>query len=158
MSSPLPDTSARRAPENLAILLREPFRAMTDLLMQRLTERGHPEVRYAHGAVFQYLDDGGTRVGVLAERARMTKQSMAELVAHLERHGYVERVPDPADGRARLVRATARGREVFAIARQVMADVEERLDARLGAERVTALREILNEVGEELDPRVPADY
>ena len=103
MSSGLPDTSARRAPENLAILLREPFVVLSDRLIERLAARGHPEVRYAHGAVFQYLDDAGTRVSVLAARARIAKQSMAELVAHLERHGYVERVADPADGRAKLV-------------------------------------------------------
>jgi DNA-binding PadR family transcriptional regulator len=98
-------------PENLAVLLREPFRAMTDELMVRLAARGHPEVR-----------------------ARMTKQSMTELVAHLERHGYVERVPDPADGRAKLVRATERGREVYAIARDATRDVQDRLDARLAAD------------------------
>ena len=150
MSSRLPRTSARDAPENLAILLREPFRAMTDGLMERLTTRGHPAVRYAHGAVFQYLDDDGTRVSVLADRARMTKQSMTELVAHLERHGYVERILDPADGRAKLVRATPRGREVFAIAREAMAEVHARLDARLGPERMSTLRELLREIGEEL--------
>ena len=49
----------------------------------------------------------------LAARAQITKQSMAELVAHLEQYGYVERIPDPADGRAKLVRATIRGRAVF---------------------------------------------
>ena len=154
MSSHLPDTSARGAPENLAILLREPFVAMNDRLMARLAAEGHPEFRSAHGAVFQYLDDAGTRVSTLAQRARMTKQSMAELVAHLERHGYVERVPDPGDRRAKLVRATARGREVFALARATMADVDARLDAALGAERVAELRALLVEVGAALgEPR-----
>jgi len=142
----LPDTTARDAPENLAILLREPFRAMNDLLLARLAERGHPQVRASHGLVFQHLDDAGTRVGVLAERAQMTKQSMAELVAHLERHGYVERVADAADGRAKLVRATARGRAVYAIAREVVAEVEARLDARLGADKVRRLRALLEEL------------
>ena len=49
--SRLPQTSAREAPENLAILLREPFRAMSEQLIERLAERGHPEVRNAHGNV-----------------------------------------------------------------------------------------------------------
>ena len=147
MSSQLPDTSARRAPENLAILLREPFVAMSDGLMRRLAATGHPEVRYAHGAVFQYLDDAGTRVSDLAARARITKQSMAELVAHLERHGYVERVPDPGDRRAKLrPRRPARGREVFAIARAAMDDVDARLDAALGPARVRELRVLLEDV------------
>jgi DNA-binding MarR family transcriptional regulator len=150
MSSRLPETTARHAPENLAILLREPFRSINDELMARFAVRGHPEVRAAHGAVFEYLDDAGTRVSVLAERARMTKQSMTELVAHLERHGYVERVPDPADGRAKLVVATARAREVYAIARETVRDVQIRLEKRLGAARMAELRALLLEVGDEL--------
>ena len=146
MSSRLPDTSARHAPENLAILLREPFRAMNDELLGRLAERGHPEVRASHGMVFQYLDDPGTRVSVLAERAQMTKQAMAELVAHLEAHGYVERVGDPRDGRAKLVRATGRGREVYAIAREVVGEVEARLTEQLGEAKLRRLRALLQEL------------
>ena len=74
---------------NLAVLMREAFIALNDLVIDRLTERGHADVRPAHGTVFQYLDDTGTTVSVLAERAQMTKQAMAELVRHLEKHGYV---------------------------------------------------------------------
>ena len=145
-STRLPETSARRAPENLAILLREPFRAMSEELMERLVERGHPEVRVSHGSVFQFLDDDGTRVSVLAERAQVTKQAMAQLVAHLEEHGYVDRVPDPDDRRAKLVRATDRGREVFAVARELMADVEARLTERLGEAKLRRLRTLLGEL------------
>jgi DNA-binding MarR family transcriptional regulator len=146
MSSKLPNTSARRAPENLAILLREPFRAGTDLLHRRFAERGHPEIRPPHGNVMQYLDDGGTRVSVLAERAQMTKQSMAELVAHLEQLGYVERAPDPSDRRAKLVRATPRGRQLYAIAREVVAEIEAEWTRRLGKAKMRRLRELLEEL------------
>jgi DNA-binding MarR family transcriptional regulator len=142
----LPRTSARDRPENLAILLREPFRAGTELLHERLAARGHPEVRAPHGAALQYLDDEGTHVSELARRAQVTKQSMAELVAHLERHGYVERVPDPGDRRARLVRATPRAREVYAIAREVVAELEARWTAQLGAARMRQLRTLLEEL------------
>lgn len=148
--SRLPDTTARRRPENLAILLREPFRAMSEELMERLAAQGHGEVRFPHGNVLQFLDDAGTRVSVLAQRAQMTKQSMAQLVAHLEAHGYVERVPDPDDGRAKLVRATDRGREVFAVVREFVADVEARLEERMGAERIRQLRALLEELNQVL--------
>jgi DNA-binding MarR family transcriptional regulator len=143
MSPDLPDTSARRAPENIAILLREPFRAASERLQRRLLERGHVEVRPPHGAVFQYLDDAGSRVGVLAERAGVSKQAMAQLVAHLEEYAYVERVPDPDDGRARLVRATARGREVYAIARELVREVEAEWERALGKARMRELRALL---------------
>jgi DNA-binding MarR family transcriptional regulator len=146
MSSTLPQTSSRNAPENLAILLREPFRAMNARLLERLAERGHPEVRSSHGNVFQYLDDDGTRVSLLAERARVSKQAMAQLVAHLENHGYVERVADPHDGRAKLVRATDRGREVFAIAREVVAEVDAQVTERLGEAKLRRLRALLAEL------------
>ena len=146
MSTRLPNTAARAAPENLAILLREPFRAGNEVLHRRFAESGHTEVRPPHANVMQFLDDDGTRVSVLAERAQMTKQSMAELVAHLERHGYVERVPDPADRRAKLVRATPRGREVYAIARALVDEITARVEARLGARRLAELRNLLEEL------------
>jgi DNA-binding MarR family transcriptional regulator len=146
MSNQLPETTARRAPENLAILLRQPFRTMNQELIGRLAERGHPQIRYPHGAVFEYLDDAGTRVSVLADRAQMTKQAMAQIVAHLEEHGYVERVPDPSDRRAKLVRTTARGRSVFAIVRDFIAEVDLRLSERLGPAKLKRLRALLEEL------------
>jgi DNA-binding MarR family transcriptional regulator len=150
MSSRLPETTARAAPENLAILLREPFQAMTDVLLERLAARGHGAVRQPHAAVFEFLDDDGTRVSVLAERARITKQSMAELVAHLEAHGYVARQADPADGRAKLVRATAKGGEVYAIARETTAELEAHLGAQLGERDLARLRALLARASEAL--------
>jgi DNA-binding MarR family transcriptional regulator len=146
MSTRLPKTSARRAPENLAILLREPFRVGTEVLHRRFAERGHPDIRPPHGNVMQFLDDDGTRVSVLAERAQMTKQSMAELVAHLERLGYVERVPDPSDRRAKLVRATRRGKQLYVIAREVVAEIEAEWTRRLGRAKMRQLRRLLEEL------------
>jgi DNA-binding MarR family transcriptional regulator len=146
MSNRLPTTSARSGPENLAILLREPFRAGNELLHRAFAEHGHPEIRPPHGSVMQFLDDGGTRVSVLAERAQITKQSMAELVAHLEQLGYVARAPDPSDQRAKLVRATPRGKQLYAIAREVVAEIEAEWTRRLGEVKMRQLRELLEEL------------
>jgi DNA-binding MarR family transcriptional regulator len=112
-------------------------------VLERLAERGHGSVRPVHAAVFQFLDDTGTTVSLLAERAQMTKQAMAELVAHLEAHGYVVRTPDPADRRAKLVRPTQRGREVVEIAQALVPELEQWVDSLLGADRARALREDL---------------
>ena len=133
----------RERPANLAVLMREAFVALNDMVVARLAERGHGLVRAAHGAVFQYLDDTGTTVSVLAERAQMTKQAMAELVQHLERHGYVIRVPDPSDRRAKLVLPTERGKEIIAIAQGLVPELEARVAQLLGEERVGALRQDL---------------
>jgi DNA-binding MarR family transcriptional regulator len=150
MSSDPPATSARPGRHNLGILLREPFRIASERLHERLAESGHPQVRAPHGNVLQFLDDAGTPVSVLARRAQITKQSMAELVAHLERHGYVERVPDPRDRRAKLVRATARGREVYVIARRFAAETEASWAERLGADKLARLRALLEELNDAL--------
>jgi DNA-binding MarR family transcriptional regulator len=122
------------------VLLRDAYLTLNDLVIARLAEKGHAAVRPAHSAVFQHLDDTGTTVSTLAARAQMTKQAMAELVGHLERHGYVVRVPDPTDRRAKLVQPTAAGREVVAIAQALVPEVERHVDAALGADRVRALR------------------
>jgi DNA-binding MarR family transcriptional regulator len=150
MSADLPHTAARRSPANLGLLLREPYRIASEELHKRIRERGHPDVRPPRGNVFGFLDDAGTPVSELARRAQITKQSMAELVAHLERHGYVERVPDPGDRRAKLVRATARGSEVYSIAREVTAEIEREWTARLGARKMRRLRELLQELNDGL--------
>ena len=76
----------------------------------------------------------------------MTTQSMAELIRHLETHGYVYRVPDPHDRRAKRVQATDRGRDVFAIVRELVEKTEQRLLEALGAHRMSRLRDDLEAV------------
>jgi DNA-binding MarR family transcriptional regulator len=136
MSSPSPKPPGeqgrpRAGATSLGVLLREPVRRGNELLHERLAERGHPEVRVPHGNVLQFLDAEGTRVSELARRAQITKQSMAELVAHLEHHGYVVRVPDPADRRAKLVRITPAGAERHAAVVAAIHTMEDELLAAL---------------------------
>ena len=131
---------------NTAVLLREAFRALNDLALARLAAEGHEEVRPAHAAVFQYLDADGTTVSTLAGRAQMTKQAMAELVRHLETHGYVVRIPDPADRRAKRVTPTDRGRDVFRIVTELIPEIEALVATTIGAARVRALHRDLDAV------------
>jgi DNA-binding MarR family transcriptional regulator len=133
---------------NTAVLLREAFVALNGQVVPRLVERGHPDVRPTHNAVFQYLEATGTTVSTLAERAEMTKQAMGELVAYLEERGYVDRVPDPSDRRAKLVRPTAKGREVYAIVRELVPEMEQRLVEAVGATRMRQLRRDLQTIQE----------
>lgn len=146
MSRPRPITAGRERPTNLAVSMREAFLALNDLVLARLADRGHGNVRAAHTAVFQYLDDTGTTVSALAARAQITKQAMAELVQYLEACGYLHREPDPDDRRAKLVLPTERGREVVAIAQDLVPQLEDRITSVLGAERVEALRADLDTI------------
>src|SRR5438270_7276343 len=134
----------------LSRLLLEAHRSLGGELLEGLSERGYPDVRPGHAALFMNIDRRtGTRLTELARRAHMTKQGMMLLVDDLEERGYVRRVPDPEDARAKLVRLTARGRNYVAEARRAMAAVESRARRELGWRRYAALRTALRErVGE----------
>lgn len=140
------------ARENLPLALRAAFAAMNDLVIPYLVQHGFDDLRAAHAAVFPILDAGST-VSALAQRAGMTKQAMAELVVYLERHGYVEREPDPADLRAKLVRPTARGLRVIDTARGLAPAMEDRVAALIGAERLHQLRHDLELIRREFRER-----
>ena len=105
--------------------------------------------------MFGNIDPEGTRLTELAERARMTKQSVGEVTSDLEQRGYVERVPDPSDGRAKIIRLTERGRAAQALGIGLIDEIEQEWAERFGAERVAALREALEAItGERLAPLV----
>ena len=99
-----------------------------------LAAAGFDDYRPTHESVFQWLGPDGDRVSDLAQHAGMTRQSMAELVDYLEAHGYVERVPDPSDGRAGLVQRTDRGWMVNRTARQVVEETQAEWARALGRE------------------------
>jgi DNA-binding MarR family transcriptional regulator len=117
--------------------------AVADELFTRLTQLGFAELRPAHGCVFANIDDAGSRLTDLAERSGFTKQSVGEAVADLERLGFVERVRDPADGRAKIIQLTAHGREALAASEQIFADIERRFAEEIGPERYAQFRQTL---------------
>lgn len=151
MSRGVPQFDGNDRPRNLAVALRGAFTALNDLVIPHLVQQGFTDLRPAHAAVFQYLDDTGTTVSVLAQRARMTKQAMAELVLHLEKHDYVGRIPDPADGRAKLVLPTDRGLLVLSIAQALVPEIERRVAATIGEDRLRELRADLDAIQAEFD-------
>jgi len=97
------------------------------------------------GAVTQPLwaEPRGLRLTDLARRAGITKQSMGELAAAMEKAGYVEGVADPSDARARLLRLTPKGRSAGRLARKLVREVELEWTEVVGAARIDALRETL---------------
>jgi DNA-binding MarR family transcriptional regulator len=115
-------------------------------LTARLTEHGYEGVREGHGCVFGFIEPEGSRLTSLAEASGLTKQAVGEAVDDLQRLGYVERVPDPTDGRAKLVHLTEKGAAARTIGRDALAEVERRWAEQLGEERVAAMRETLEEI------------
>jgi DNA-binding MarR family transcriptional regulator len=94
---------------NVGTLLFIPYRAMETEVMRALGEAGHGVVTLAQARVLQRIGPGGSRLTDLADQAQVTKQTAGVLVDQLQAAGYVRRVPDPTDGRARLVVFTALG-------------------------------------------------
>ena len=99
-----------------------------------------------HGSVFRFIDAEGSRLTTLAERSGLTKQAIGELVGELEDHGYVERVADAGDRRAKIIRLTGQGRMAQVAAARILADVEQRWSRHLGGDQVAMLRRALEEV------------
>jgi DNA-binding MarR family transcriptional regulator len=113
---------------------------LVDELQQRITAAGYGDVRAAHDCVFRYLDSEGTRLRDLATRSQMTPQSVGEHVDELELLGYVERVPDPSDRRAKLIRPTERGLAFMAAGLDALAEIEREWRAAIGMETLVRLR------------------
>jgi DNA-binding MarR family transcriptional regulator len=121
-------------------------RSLQDELHARLHAQGWPEARPAHGCVFGNMQPHGVRLTDIADRSRITKQSVGEIVTNLEELGYVERIPDPEDKRAKLVRLTPLGQEVQAAARKAFAEIEAEWGERIGKKKVADLRAALEEL------------
>jgi DNA-binding MarR family transcriptional regulator len=139
-------------PLNVSLLLYIPYRAMETRVFAALAAAGFDDVTPAQARVFQRIAPGGSRLTDLAEQAQITKQSAGFLVDQLERAGYVERVRDPTDARARLVRIAERGARAVPIAAAAVAEVEAEWAAHLGAARMRQLREALTRLREITDP------
>jgi DNA-binding MarR family transcriptional regulator len=112
-------------------------------LHRRLADEGHPDVRPGHGCVFRFVEREGSRLTELSERSGLTKQAVGEVVDDLVELGYVERVPDPRDARAKLIRLTKRGGDGQAAAQRIFADIERRWARQVGQEQMASLRQTL---------------
>jgi DNA-binding MarR family transcriptional regulator len=137
--------------QNTGLLLFYPYRAMETRVLAVLAEAGH-EVTLAQARLLQRVAREGSRLTDLAAQAQVTKQSAGSLVDQLEARGYLERVPDPRDGRARPIRPARRGLEAAALAAPVVAEVEAEWAAHLGPEAMAALRAALTRLREITDP------
>src|SRR2546425_12933772 len=114
----------------LIALLRRTSRRMVEEITERMEADGYPDAPSRHHPLFENIDPEGTRVTVLAARAGITHQAMTQLVTELEERGIVERVADPSDGRARLVRLTDDGRKRVRAALEQIAAIEAKWRGR----------------------------
>ena len=141
---------SRELPASLLMFIAA--RSAGNRIFEALQRAGFEDLTIAQSRLMMGLDPEGTRLSVLADRAQIAKQTATALVDRLERAGYVERVPDPSDGRARLVRMTARAGAVVPLARAEEDRIEAEWREHLGPRRMQQLREALTALREITDP------
>jgi DNA-binding MarR family transcriptional regulator len=100
-------------------------------------------IRPAQAVALVPLAAGGLHASDLADRLKVSRQAVAQGIASLERHGYVTRVTDPVDARARIIELTPRGRQALRVMRSNALDLENRWEEVLGSQRLRELRESL---------------
>jgi MarR family transcriptional regulator for hemolysin len=111
---------------NLGFLLAKATQRWNELLHARFRKAGYPEIRPAYGSILVPLfEEDGLRLGELAKRARLSKQTMTTMIRLLERDDLVERFPDPEDARAARIFLTRKSKRFRSVAAQVLADLEQ---------------------------------
>jgi DNA-binding MarR family transcriptional regulator len=130
----------------IGALLRGCWQAVRTRIRHDLAARGFDDIGAAHLAVFQHPSPRGMRVTALADCAGMSRQAITYLIQELEGRGYLERRPDPSDGRASLVDLTERGEEAVSAIRASVRRLEREWERELGRARFVQLRGTLLEV------------
>jgi DNA-binding MarR family transcriptional regulator len=137
---------------DLGVALFIPYRYTEDRIFKALQAAGFDDWTLTQCRVFQRVATDGSRLTDLADQAQMSKQSAGVLVDQLERLGYVRRIPDPTDGRARLIVMEPRGRRAVEVAMATLDDILSEWKAYLGTRNFTLLQQILDQLGEITDP------
>jgi DNA-binding MarR family transcriptional regulator len=119
---------------------------------EELEQSEFGDIRPTHGCVFRYVQGEGLRLTDIAERAKLTKQSVGEIVDDLVERGYAQRIPDPEDRRAKLICLTEKGERAQAHGRRLFDKVEKRWAQRYGEERIAGLRELMEEIAVDKAP------
>ena len=128
-------------------LLRRPYEALLMKLHTELAAAGYADSYPSWGTnIFHYLRGGGLRLTELAKRTHTTKQALRYIINQLEAAGYVERVPDPTDGRAKIIRLTERGWKLRRVGDEIVASLEEECVRQLGEERMRQFEALMKDV------------
>jgi len=136
---------------NLGVLLFIPFRFMEQAVLDELKAHGH-DLPINQARVFARIGPQGSRLVDLARAAQVSKQTIGTIVDQLQQAGYVERRPDPVDGRSRLVVIAEGGQQLIELTAPVVQRIEATWEAHLGKHRARQLREALTELRRITDP------
>ena len=133
-------------PPLIGALLRIPWEAVQQHMLERLRERGFDDFDRAYFTVFRYPGPHGARPTDVAAQVGISKQALNYLLRELERLGYLEREPHPDDLRSKRIVLTERGIAAVAVIRDAVEEMEAAWEQRLGPERFALLRNLLLEI------------
>jgi DNA-binding MarR family transcriptional regulator len=111
-----------------------------------MVARGYPWFAEARSAVFAHLGRKGMRQSVLVKRMQLSKQAVQQLVDELVADGIAERLPDPEDGRGKIVMLTAVGNRAARVANEVKRELDAEARVKLGDEGFEALMSALRKL------------
>jgi DNA-binding MarR family transcriptional regulator len=141
------DTTLRR--DDLGFLLAKAAQRWNELLAARFAAAGYADVRPSYGSVLLPLfEEDGLRMGELARRARLSKQTMTSMIGRLERDSLVERRADPSDARASLIFLTPRSRRFAPVASGTLRELEALTSDHLGPQQIADTKEALRQLME----------
>jgi DNA-binding MarR family transcriptional regulator len=127
--------------DNVGFLLAKASQRWNELLRERFIEAGFPEISPAHGSLLLPLfEEDGLRLGELAKRARLSKQTLTTMARKLEREHLIERRPDATDARATRIYLTPRAKAFEPVAARIVAELEAEVAGTVGSRRAAALR------------------
>jgi DNA-binding MarR family transcriptional regulator len=137
-------------PRYVGAMLRVVWQWVRDQMYAGVVAAGYDDLNAAHVGLWRYPGLDGLRPSQLADRAGITKQSVNDLLGHLEGHGYLGRVPDSADGRARVIRLTSKGRRLERTIYAEAGAAQLKIAEILGARRLDQLHSSLELLTERL--------
>jgi DNA-binding MarR family transcriptional regulator len=138
----------------IGALLRLPWEAVAHRILRALHEHGFDDIDAPQLSVILWPGPQGMRPSDLAARMRVSKQALNYLLTNLERLGYLERLPDPDDRRARRIALTDRGLDLVPVIRNAVGEVEREWAEALGPERFAQLRDLLLELTDVVAPEL----
>ena len=139
-------TQGEDFPPAIGALLRLAWQAVRERIYEGVLEAGYTDLSRAHVFLLRWPPFDGLRPSEIATRNQLSRQAINDLLSELEKGGYLERIPDPTDGRARIVRFTERGWSLTRVVREMSFATEREWARTLGEERFAEFRDTLGEL------------
>ncbi len=137
-------------PNHIGWYLWQASRNWTETFVSRLQRSGYPKITFALANVLGHLDRNvGVQQTQIADRAGLTKQAVGQFLEELDKLGLIERISNPDDRRARLVRYTAQGKKFLTVADQIKSEIEAEYAAKIGANNLQKLNDLIFKLHQE---------